>query len=96
MAQRVRVGCCALGLGLPRREELRRFYLERDDEILAGRHELTVSVAGWGRRPCQTILRSDAQRANSWRLLSWSLRSTAVMWVSTVLTEMLIRVATCL
>ena len=30
--------------------------------------------------------RSRAQRANSRRLLSWSLRRTADMWVSTVLT----------
>ena len=44
----------------------------------------------------QTILRSEAQRANSWRLLSCSLRRTAVMCVSTVFIEMLIRVATCL
>ena len=31
--------------------------------------------------------RSVAQRVSSWRLLSWSLRSTADTWVSTVFTD---------
>ena len=35
----------------------------------------------------QTIRRSVAQRVSSWRLLSWSLRSTADTWVSTVFTD---------
>ena len=34
-----------------------------------------------------TMRRSVAQRLSSWRLESWSLRSTADAWVSTVFTE---------
>src|SRR5690606_2644109 len=36
----------------------------------------------------QTRRRAVAQRESSWRLESWSLRSTDETWVSTVLTEM--------
>ena len=37
-----------------------------------------------------------AQAVSSWRELSWSLRSTELTWVSTVLTEMKSSLATSL
>ena len=44
----------------------------------------------------QSSRRSAAQRDSSWRLESWSLRSTADTWASTVLAEMPRRSATSL
>ena len=44
----------------------------------------------------QSSRRSAAQRESSWRLESWSLRSTADTWASTVLAEMPSRSATSL
>ncbi len=50
----------------------------------------------FGRQSIYTMRRSDAHRASSWRLESWSLRRTADTWVSTVLVDMSRRLATCL
>ena len=47
-----------------------------------------IHRAGLSRHQAQTRRRAVAQRVSSCRLLSWSLRSTAETWLSTVFTEM--------